>query len=42
MNKGKEKGLKIIVRKSQGLKCPRCWKILKVKCARCENVSKNK
>ena len=30
--------LKIIVKKSQGIKCPRCWKILETKCIRCENV----
>ncbi|MDB3858013.1 isoleucine--tRNA ligase [Pelagibacteraceae bacterium] len=30
--------IKIIVKKSQGIKCPRCWKILETKCIRCENV----
>jgi len=33
--------LKIIVKKSQGIKCPRCWKILETKCVRCENVLTN-
>ena len=36
-NTNKEE-LKIIVKKSQGIKCPRCWKILETKCIRCENV----
>jgi isoleucyl-tRNA synthetase len=30
--------LKIIVKKSRGIKCPRCWKILETKCIRCENI----
>ena len=42
LNKEDEKGSKIVVKKSQGSKCPRCWKILKDKCVRCENVSNNK
>ena len=33
--------LKIMVKKSQGIKCPRCWKILETKCVRCENVLSN-
>ena len=27
----------IEVNKSQGIKCPRCWKILNGKCIRCQN-----
>ena len=40
-SKNKEE-LKIEVTKSQGVKCPRCWKILDNKCARCENAIVNK
>ncbi len=32
--------LKIEVKKTNGSKCPRCWKILDNKCARCEDASK--
>ena len=32
--------IKILVKKSTGTKCPRCWKILKAKCARCESAIK--
>ena len=32
--------LKIEVSKSQGIKCPRCWKILDNKCERCEKATK--
>ena len=35
-DKGKEK---IVVKKSQGTKCERCWKIIKTKCERCEAVN---
>ena len=31
--------LSIKVKKAEGKKCPRCWKILKNKCLRCEKVS---
>ena len=31
--------LKIIVKKANGKKCPRCWKILENKCLRCENAT---
>ena len=34
---GKKK-LKIEVKKTNGTKCPRCWKILEAKCFRCEKV----
>ncbi len=34
----KKDELKIEVTKSQGNKCPRCWKILKTKCVRCEKA----
>jgi len=40
-SKNKEE-LKIEVTKSQGVKCPRCWKILDNKCVRCEKAIKNK
>ena len=30
--------LKIEVKKTNGIKCPRCWKILEGKCIRCEKV----
>ena len=33
-----EKDINIIVRKTKGNKCPRCWKILEKKCLRCENA----
>jgi len=39
-NKGKEEGIKILVKKSNGTKCPRCWKIIQNKCSRCEEVQK--
>ncbi len=32
---------KIIVKKTVGDKCPRCWKILSGKCKRCDNVVNN-
>ena len=32
--------LEIEVKKTEGTKCPRCWKILKVKCERCEEAIK--
>ena len=32
--------LKIEVKKTTGIKCPRCWKILDSKCKRCEEVNK--
>ena len=31
--------LKIIVKKANGKKCPRCWKILENKCLRCEEAT---
>ena len=34
--------LKIEVIKTNGNKCPRCWKVLKNKCERCENVINEK
>ncbi len=40
-SKNKEE-LKIEVTKSQGVKCPRCWKILDNKCARCEKAITDK
>ena len=36
----KNEELKIEVKKTQGLKCPRCWKILDRKCERCDKASK--
>ena len=35
-----KKELKIEVKKKDGTKCPRCWKILDSKCIRCEKASK--
>ena len=40
-NKNKEEGIKIIVKKSTGTKCPRCWKILEGKCVRCAQTTKD-
>ena len=40
LSKGKEE-LTIKVKKANGEKCPRCWKILENKCLRCEKVSTN-
>jgi isoleucyl-tRNA synthetase len=34
-----EKELKIEVKKANGTKCPRCWKILEKKCDRCEGAT---
>ena len=34
--------LKIEVKKANGTKCPRCWKILENKCTRCEEVISEK
>jgi len=36
----KDSDLKIEVTKSEGIKCPRCWKILDNKCERCEEAIK--
>ncbi len=33
--------LTIEVKKTSGTKCPRCWKILKTKCTRCEEANVN-
>jgi isoleucyl-tRNA synthetase len=33
-----KKEIKIEVKKTSGIKCPRCWKILEKKCIRCEEV----
>ena len=33
--------LKIIVKKANGKKCPRCWKILENTCLRCEEATSN-
>ncbi len=33
--------IKIIVQKTNGKKCPRCWKILESNCKRCETVIKD-
>ncbi len=37
-NNNKNDETKIIVKKTEGNKCPRCWKILINKCERCEKV----
>ena len=31
--------LKIEVKKAEGSKCPRCWKILETKCDRCQKIN---
>ena len=36
----KKNELKIEVKKAEGVKCPRCWKILTTKCIRCAEVEK--
>jgi isoleucyl-tRNA synthetase len=36
------KGTKIIVKKTTGNKCPRCWKILETNCIRCQEAELNK
>ena len=40
-NMSEDQQTKIIVKKSEGNKCPRCWKILENKCIRCEEVINN-
>tara|TARA_B100001121_G_scaffold286725_1_gene283448 strand:- start:173 stop:1624 length:1452 start_codon:yes stop_codon:yes gene_type:complete len=35
----KKGDLKIEVKKAEGSKCPRCWKILETKCVRCQKAS---
>ena len=35
----KKGDLKIEVKKAEGSKCPRCWKILETKCDRCQKVN---
>ena len=37
----KKEEINIIVKKTEGTKCPRCWKILDNSCARCTEVVKN-
>ena len=34
-----QKKIKIEVKKTNGTKCPRCWKVLETKCIRCEEVT---
>ena len=41
LNKDDKDILKIVVSKSKGVKCERCWKILGGKCDRCEKVFKS-
>ena len=31
-------GVKVLVKKAKGNKCPRCWKIVKDICKRCDEV----
>ncbi len=40
-NQNKDEPLKVIVKKSLGKKCERCWKIVEVQCSRCDEVRKN-
>ncbi len=35
-----EDELRILVAKTKGIKCPRCWKVLQGKCKRCEDILK--
>ena len=37
-NKTDKEKTKIVVKKSSGTKCPRCWKILDGECKRCKEV----
>jgi isoleucyl-tRNA synthetase len=37
-NKNEEEKIKILVKKSTGKKCPRCWKIVKENCIRCDTI----
>ena len=37
-----QKKLKIEVKKTNGTKCPRCWKILEKNCARCDEATQEK
>ncbi len=39
-NKDDNEETRIIVKKTSGSKCPRCWKILSTKCERCEQALK--
>ena len=38
----KKDEIKIEVKKTKGIKCPRCWKILEKKCTRCEKIASSK
>jgi isoleucyl-tRNA synthetase len=38
----KKDEIKIEVKKTKGIKCPRCWKILEKKCTRCEKIVSSK
>ena len=38
----KKDEIKIEVKKTKGIKCPRCWKILEKKCTRCEKITSSK
>jgi len=38
----KKDEIKIEVKKTKGVKCPRCWKILEKKCTRCEKIVSSK
>jgi isoleucyl-tRNA synthetase len=42
INLESQKDFKIEVKKINGTKCPRCWKILEKKCARCEEATLKK
>ena len=33
--------IKVLVKKADGKKCPRCWKIFIDKCKRCQSVEKS-
>ena len=38
-NDKEEENIKVLVKKAQGEKCERCWKILPGKCERCQKAS---
>ena len=40
VNENDEEKTNIIVKKSEGKKCERCWKILENECERCANIIK--
>ena len=41
-NKDNKNEIKVLVKKSSGVKCERCWKIVEKKCMRCEKIIQKK